>query len=195
MGHGAAHLSAGATRGRSSRATFGSAVASAAGRGPAAAGRHPCTGGAAAGGGAARGDHRDADRGAADSDEHRRAGRPAAGAGRVSQPNGGHRHDAGHARAGSPAAGDGPAAGPVWTYPAAGRRFRGQAVTDSGDPQDLDAYFEALLFIAERPLSTDELAKLGRVPRLHAEGALTDLAERLAEDGRGLRLQRNEEEW
>jgi segregation and condensation protein B len=68
-------------------------------------------------------------------------------------------------------------------------------LTDSTELQDLDAYFEALLFIAERPLSTDELARLGGVPRLHVEGALTDLAERLAEDGRGLRLQRNEQEW
>jgi segregation and condensation protein B len=68
-------------------------------------------------------------------------------------------------------------------------------VTDGSDPQDLDAYFEALLFIAERPLSTAELAELAGVPRLHAEGTLTDLAERLGEDGRGLRLQRSEQEW
>jgi segregation and condensation protein B len=61
--------------------------------------------------------------------------------------------------------------------------------------QDLGAYYEALLFIAERPLSTVELAELGGVPRLQAEGTLSDLAERLAEDGRGLRLQHLGEEW
>lgn len=60
---------------------------------------------------------------------------------------------------------------------------------------DLGAYYEALLFIAERPLSTAELAELGGVPRLQAEGTLSGLAERLAEDGRGLRLQHLGEEW
>lgn len=60
---------------------------------------------------------------------------------------------------------------------------------------DLDAYFEALLFIAERPLATAELAELGEVPPLQAEAALNDLGERLAEDGRGLRLQRLGDEW
>ena len=59
----------------------------------------------------------------------------------------------------------------------------------------LDAYFEALLFIAERPLATAELANLAEVPVLHAEGTLSDLGERLAEDGRGLRLQRLGDEW
>jgi segregation and condensation protein B len=68
-------------------------------------------------------------------------------------------------------------------------------MTEAGELPDLDAYFEALLFIAERPLSTAELAELAGVPRLQAEGTLTDLAERLAEDGRGLRLQRNDQEW
>jgi segregation and condensation protein B len=60
---------------------------------------------------------------------------------------------------------------------------------------DLDAYFEALLFIAERPLTTGELAGLGEVPSLQAEAALNDLGERLAEDARGLRLQRLGDEW
>lgn len=60
---------------------------------------------------------------------------------------------------------------------------------------DLGAYFEALLFIAERPLTTLELAQLGEVPALHAEGTLSDLGERLADDGRGLRLQRMGDEW
>ncbi|HYN64580.1 MAG TPA: SMC-Scp complex subunit ScpB, partial [Candidatus Limnocylindrales bacterium] len=68
-------------------------------------------------------------------------------------------------------------------------------MNEAADPQDLDAYFEAILFIAERPLSTAELAELGGVPRLHAAGTLMDLAERLTEDGRGLRLQRNDQEW
>ena len=60
---------------------------------------------------------------------------------------------------------------------------------------DLAAYFEALLFIAERPLTTRELAELGEVATLQAEAALNDLGERLAEDERGLRLQRMDDEW
>ena len=60
---------------------------------------------------------------------------------------------------------------------------------------DLEAYLEALLFIAERPLSTAEVAELAAVPRTQAEGALAQLAEHLADDGRGLRLQRLDEEW
>ena len=63
------------------------------------------------------------------------------------------------------------------------------------DDQELGRLLEALLFIAERPLSTAELAELGGVPRLQAEGTLSALAEQLAEDGRGLRLQRMDEEW
>ena len=59
----------------------------------------------------------------------------------------------------------------------------------------LDAFFEALLFIAERPLSTAELAELGAVPRMHAEASLSDLAERLVEDGRGLRVQHHDGAW
>jgi segregation and condensation protein B len=62
-------------------------------------------------------------------------------------------------------------------------------------PPDLDAFFEALLFIAERPLSTAELAELGGVPRLEAEGTLSALGERLAEDGRGLRVQQHDDAW
>lgn len=64
----------------------------------------------------------------------------------------------------------------------------------SSEP-DLGAYFEALLFIAERPLTTAELAELGEAPSLQAEATLADLGERLAEDGRGLRLQRMGDEW
>jgi segregation and condensation protein B len=60
---------------------------------------------------------------------------------------------------------------------------------------ELGAYFEALLFIAERPLTTAELAELGEVPVLHAEATLADLGERLGDDGRGLRLQRMADEW
>lgn len=60
---------------------------------------------------------------------------------------------------------------------------------------DLAAFYEALLFIAERPLPTAELAQLGGVPRLQAEATLAALAEQLDEDGRGLRLQRNEDAW
>ena len=60
---------------------------------------------------------------------------------------------------------------------------------------DLDAYYEALLFIAERPLATAELAELGGVPRLQAEATLSALGERLDEDGRGIRLQHHDDAW
>jgi segregation and condensation protein B len=60
---------------------------------------------------------------------------------------------------------------------------------------DLGTFYEALLFIAERPLVTAELAELGAVPRLHAEAALTALAEELDAAGRGLRLQRLDDAW
>ena len=60
---------------------------------------------------------------------------------------------------------------------------------------DLGSYFEAVLFIAERPLTTVELAELASVPRLQAEAALAGLAEDLAEDQRGLRLQRMDDAW
>jgi segregation and condensation protein B len=63
------------------------------------------------------------------------------------------------------------------------------------DPHDLAAYFEALLFIAERPLATSELAELAEAPRLQVEAALEELRQRLEDDGRGLRLQRMDEEW
>ena len=62
-------------------------------------------------------------------------------------------------------------------------------------PDDLHAFFEALLFIAERPLATAEVAELGGVPRLEAEGTLSALAQRLAEDGRGLRVQHHDDAW
>jgi segregation and condensation protein B len=63
-------------------------------------------------------------------------------------------------------------------------------------PQDeLTAFYEALLFIAERPLRTAELAELGGVPPVQAEATLAGLGEELAEDGRGLRLQRADDAW
>jgi segregation and condensation protein B len=61
--------------------------------------------------------------------------------------------------------------------------------------EELGAFFEALLFIAERPLTTAEMAQLAGVPPLQAEGALATLAEDLAEDRRGLRLQRHDDAW
>jgi len=60
---------------------------------------------------------------------------------------------------------------------------------------DLPIFYEALLFIAERPLSTAELAELGEVPAIQAEAALNMLSEELAEDGRGLRVQRMDDAW
>ena len=68
-------------------------------------------------------------------------------------------------------------------------------MTDQPPPEDVGTYVEALLFIAERPLTTAEVGELAGVPRLHAEAALSALGERLEEDGRGLRLQRNEDAW
>jgi len=67
-------------------------------------------------------------------------------------------------------------------------------VTDH-DPDDLSAFLEALLFIAERPLATAELAELGGVPRLQAEAELSALAQRLEEDERGIRLQHHDGAW
>jgi segregation and condensation protein B len=60
---------------------------------------------------------------------------------------------------------------------------------------DVGTFYEALLFIAERPLATGELAELGGVSRLQAEGAIGSLAERLAADGRGIRVQHHGDEW
>ena len=62
-------------------------------------------------------------------------------------------------------------------------------------PEDLGAYYEALLFIAERPLSTPELAELGGVPRLQAEAELSALAHRLDVDERGIRVQHHDDAW
>jgi segregation and condensation protein B len=60
---------------------------------------------------------------------------------------------------------------------------------------DLGAFLEALLFIAERPLTSAELAELAGVARPEAEAALSTLSDDLAADHRGLRLQRMEEAW
>ena len=60
---------------------------------------------------------------------------------------------------------------------------------------ELGAFYEALLFIAERPLSGGELADLAGVPRPEAEAALATLADGLATDQRGLRLQRMGDDW
>lgn len=68
-------------------------------------------------------------------------------------------------------------------------------MNDDHAPIDLDVYYEALLFVAERPLTTAELAELAGVPRLHAEAALSSLAERLSDDGRGIRAQRSGDAW
>jgi segregation and condensation protein B len=62
-------------------------------------------------------------------------------------------------------------------------------------PDDLAAFLEALLFIAERPLATSELAELAGVPKLQAEAELSALAERLDEDERGIRLQHHDDAW
>jgi segregation and condensation protein B len=63
------------------------------------------------------------------------------------------------------------------------------------DADELGAFIEALLFIAERPLTSAEIGELAGVPRLQAEAALANLAEELAEDRRGLRVQRIDDAW
>jgi segregation and condensation protein B len=60
---------------------------------------------------------------------------------------------------------------------------------------DLGAFYEALLFISERPMTSAELAELADMPLARAEAALANLAGELAEDGRGLRLQRLGDAW
>jgi segregation and condensation protein B len=60
---------------------------------------------------------------------------------------------------------------------------------------ELEAFYEALLFIAEKPLTSAELAELGGVPRPRAEAALDALRLDLEEAGSGLRLQRNGDAW
>ena len=60
---------------------------------------------------------------------------------------------------------------------------------------EMEAFLEALLFVAERPLTTSEIAELAGVPALHAERALASLDELLREDSRRLRVQRHGDEW
>jgi segregation and condensation protein B len=59
----------------------------------------------------------------------------------------------------------------------------------------LERYLEALLFIAERPLSTGEIAELADVPPIQVEAALGNVAQDLEDGERGLRLQRNGDAW
>lgn len=63
------------------------------------------------------------------------------------------------------------------------------------DLDDAVPLIEALLFVAERPLTTAELAELTGVPVLHAEAAVGALTEDLIERGSGLRVQRHESAW
>jgi segregation and condensation protein B len=59
----------------------------------------------------------------------------------------------------------------------------------------LERYLEALLFIAERPLETGEIAELADVPPIQVEAALGNVAQDLEDGERGLRLQRNGDAW
>lgn len=65
----------------------------------------------------------------------------------------------------------------------------------SADELPLGAFLEALLFIAERPLTTPELSELGGAPALQTEAELVALGGRLETDGRGLRLQHHDGAW
>jgi segregation and condensation protein B len=62
-------------------------------------------------------------------------------------------------------------------------------------PDEHGAFLEALLFIAERPLTTAEIAELAGVPAVQAEASLAALGSDLADDERGLRLQRLGDSW
>jgi len=68
-------------------------------------------------------------------------------------------------------------------------------MTQSPPVEDLVAFFEALLFVAERPLTLGELAEQGSVPRPQAEAALGSLESELESARRGLRLQRLEDAY
>jgi len=63
-------------------------------------------------------------------------------------------------------------------------------MTQSPPVEDLVAFYEDLLFVAERPLTLAELADKASVPRPQAEAALGTLESDLESAGRGLRLQR-----
>ena len=58
---------------------------------------------------------------------------------------------------------------------------------------DLVAALEALLFVADRPLSSGELAELAEVTAATVTGALATLATSL--EGRGIRLQQLDDAW
>jgi segregation and condensation protein B len=65
-------------------------------------------------------------------------------------------------------------------------------MTTVGSP-DLPAALEALLFVADRPLSTAELAELAEVPAAAVRPALDELRANLAD--RGIRLQELDDAW
>lgn len=65
----------------------------------------------------------------------------------------------------------------------------------TSSPVDLVAYYEALLFVAERPLTLAELAEHGAVPKIQAEAALGTLEDELESAGRGLVLQRHDDAY
>ena len=68
-------------------------------------------------------------------------------------------------------------------------------MTDRRPSDDLAAFYEALLFVAERPLTLAELAEQSSVPRTQAEATLETLGSELEASGRGLRLQRMGDEF
>jgi segregation and condensation protein B len=68
-------------------------------------------------------------------------------------------------------------------------------MTDRDGAGELGAFLEALLFIAERPLTTAEMAELADVPASGTDAALSTLADALERDQRGLRLQRHDDAW
>jgi segregation and condensation protein B len=68
-------------------------------------------------------------------------------------------------------------------------------VTREQAEASVEAFYEALLFVAERPLRTSELAELAGVPAVQAEAELASLAEGLVAADRGLRVQRHDDAW
>jgi len=67
--------------------------------------------------------------------------------------------------------------------------------SDSPAVNNLETFYEALLFVAERPLALADLAEQASVPRTQAEGALEALRSDLEAGGRGVRLQRLGDEY
>ena len=68
-------------------------------------------------------------------------------------------------------------------------------MTDRPATDGLAAFYEALLFVAERPLTLAELAEHASVPPTQAESILETLGSELEASGRGLRLQRMRDEF